>query len=309
MRDEQSLQDSLDKLTGEAAEEMAKAAEDMNNYGRIGGGLAGEEEALEADNQPEPQDAGSESQPPESPPVEESFLEKKYGKDNWKEADRGYLNLQDTLKAERAQRELERQQYTQYIQSFQQPKQETVDPLKQLEDVGIPGDVLGAAIDARALQQVQAILGPLVAEAQAEQILQSRPGFNAAEYQAAQRWAQEDPMLKAQVDRAGLQAATPENRAMIKDYVLMKYRENQGGRAQEAIRSNADAREAIVNESRKDAGIVKSKNSPSRVTRKVDTRFVDNDEMEKIKRLAHLGYGQRASGKLLGPSLPDEYFE
>ena len=156
MSEEQSLQDSLDKLTGEAAEQMEQASKDMDSYGKVGGKLSSEEEVSEAVNLPEPQDAGSESQPPESPPVEEpGFLQDKYGAGNWKEADRGYLNLQETLKSERAQRELERQQYLQYIQSTQQPKVEIVDPLKQLEDVGIPGDALGAVIDARAMQKVQ----------------------------------------------------------------------------------------------------------------------------------------------------------
>jgi hypothetical protein len=310
MADEQNAQEMMDAATSKIADEVMETADAMNQYGKMGGKLASEEEAAAVANPPAPE-AGSESQPPESPPVEESFLEKKYGRGNWKEADKGYINLQDKLNQERAQHEQERQQYLQYIQQLQPPMQQQAapDPLKQLEDVGIPGDPLAALIKSEAAKQVQETLGPLVAEAQAEALLQRRAGYDAQEYQKAYQWAEEDPLLKAQVNTASLEAKTPENRAMIKDYVLMKYRESQGAKVETAIQANAEVREAVVEKTRKDAGIIGAKNAPSRAAIKADDKFIEKDEMDRIKRLAALGYGAKAAGNLLGDSLPDEMFE
>jgi hypothetical protein len=308
MSEEKSLQESLNELTGKAADEMMEVAEATNSYGKIGGKLSSEEAANVVANPPEPQ-AEPESQPPAEPQREQSFLEKKYGEGNWTEADKGYLELQKTLTAEREAREQERQQYLQYFQSLQQPQQSAApDPFKQLEDVGIPGDALGAAIDAKAAAKVQEVLAPLLNEAQAEALLMQREDYDAKVGQDAVSWVQAEPTLAPRFNAALAEARSPESRALVKEWALEQYGKAHGKQVENAIRANEQTRNAIVEESRKDAGIVGAKNAPARTPAKTDDRFIEADELERMKKLASLGYGQAAAGKLLGPSLPDDMF-
>lgn len=297
----------------QAAEDMAAFATDhdarMTQGGRLQAGedLPADSAPPAADDQPK-QAAGP--TPDENATDDQWDVLKDAVPGKWsskEEAEKSYFNI--VKLAREAQRERDAlkaqvQATTAVQREMPAQRAEQRDALKALEDYGVPSDVLGEAIQSVAQRTIEGFLTPLAQQAQAQQYMQRKYGDTYAKNQPEiELFLSSDPETKALVEAAKAKGEF----ALAEEYALLRYQAERGARAEVAIRANQEVRKQVLDEARKDAGIVAPKRSDGRDKPKDEDMTAER--FEKLVDKAKAGYPNQLWRETIGNRLPSELFD
>jgi hypothetical protein len=294
------------------AEEMAEVAEADDAKMKQGGKLSMADD-LPADSAPQaagdqPTEAAG-STPDETSTVNQWEVLKDAVPSKWtsaEEAEQSYFHIVKQAREAQKERDALKAQLAGLSTSPREvpvDRAEHRDALKALEDYGVPADVLGEAIKSVAEQTITNFLTPLAKQAEAQQFMQRKYGDA---YQKNQQeievFLQNDPETKALVDSANVQGQY----MLASEYAMLRYMQDKGAKTEVALKANQEVRKQVLDEARKDAGIVTAKRSDGRD--KPKDEGLTEERFEKLKDRANMGYPNQLWRETIGATLPKEMF-
>lgn len=322
-----TLNESLQALTGAAADEAMSAADEHDAKFKQGGTLSSEEEAKAADQPSEPIEEESDGQPDAEPQAVDwnSFMGGKYAKHEnpLQEAEKSLYEAGNALTQERntrAQLEEQNQQLQALIQKAfgdrQMPSErdkERVDYRARLDAVGVDAEAVEALVNERAGALIQQTFNPIFSELRANEInMENVPGFTAETPRVIQKWLadSQNTAVRTRYEAAMAEAQTPELRAMANEWAFRQMQSQQAAEVSGAVEANKEVRNEIAKQTKQDAGTGTRGKTTARENLSQpnkEDKYIEREDFDKLKALGKAGYGQKVAGKLI--SLPDDLFD
>jgi ribosomal protein S19E (S16A) len=298
-------------------QEMLDYAEGYDKALSTGGKIAHEESEKEqaaappADDPPKTEGSTPVETATAPAPADDPWGQLAQAAGKWKdgeEAKKGYFHALNLAKSALAERDALKAQLGQPPSpraEMPAQREEQRDAIKQLEDYGVPSEVIGRAIDERARATLMEILTPMATQMQAETYMADKYGDQWSKNKPeVELFIQSDPILNAQVNAARAKGEF----SIANEFAFLRYKDDRGARTEEALKANDEVRKEIVDQARKDAGIVGSKRAEGRDSDKKAEGGVTAARFEKMKENARAGYSNELWRETIGRSLPDEMF-
>lgn len=312
MADEQN---AFDRIATEAFDN----AEAYDKTHKFGGKIAHEEADREdeqaatppADDPPKAEGSTPVETAAEPAPADDPWEQLAQAAGKWKdgeEAKKGYFHALNLAKNALAERDALKAQRGQTPTRAETPAQreEQRDALKALEDYGVPSELIGKAIDERARATLMDILTPMATQMQAETYMADKYGDQWSKNKPeVELYVQSDPALNAMVNAARAKGEF----ATANEFAFLRYQDARGRHTEEALKANNEVRKELVDQARKDAGIVGAqRRGEGRDSDKKGEGGMSAARFERLKEDARAGYSTKLWGETIGRSLPDEMF-
>lgn len=307
-----------------AAQEMSDYMDQYDKIATTGGKIA-HEESEKAETQAAaapPADPGQttegptplDTQTPAEPATDDPWQKLAEETGKWKdgaEAKKGYFHAVNLAKNALAERDALKAQLegrsTPTPSAFAPQTTPEVDALKALEDYGVPSELIGRAIDQRAQQTLMAIMAPMATQFQVDQQLAAEHPEWAANRAEVDLFLNSNPALRAQYESVK-RMGTPEAVRTAEEFAFYKFRDSRAATTEETLKANHEVRKQIVDEARKDAGIVGAKRTEGHEQDSKPKQGLTTERFEKLKENARSGYTAPLWRETIGAGLPDELF-
>lgn len=182
-----------------------------------------------------------------------------------------------------------------------QPAAPEVDPVKALEEYGVPSEVARPAMEAVAQQAVERMLMPFIEDARAEQAFAREHEEYVMKKNDFERFLMANPDINQGVESARAAGQY----GLARDWAWLKFQQTQVKQVEQVATEAAQERKRVVEEAKKDAGVGTRRND----SRAPKDNSLSQEEFERLAKMAKDGHSSLLWRHTIGNKLPDELFQ